>query len=392
MPGGADDRASELRAVPRLARPIEWGAETWGFDLGEVHLTRTDGSAAARRQAWSTTADASRRTRSSSSTASVSRARLARSPRPAPIADVEPSLDGRQQPAAPAARLDLERLGEQTIVTRSWPRSLTTELVTRLADRRIESVAESRAFHLFWREHLPRPGAPGRGVRRVRAVSWAAWTSRGRSTGSSVEIDGRLEVPHDATRGRDVSTQFLLREKRREELICALTGWVCIRITWEDLSPAATCWPAGSGGSSSHGLCGRPDARPVGGIPASSRDVATHSNVRDTRSTGYHAHSPYDTGRFSYGVESTIVVRVETLAAERIRASRSSRALGRGHPDLEDVGLVAGDRPARLDLRDRRAGARGSRRAGTGRSGVIETNAVSGRPDLLVVDRGAVPA
>ncbi len=27
--------------------------------------------------------------------------------------------------------------------------------------------------------------------------------------------------------------QFLLREKRREELICALTGWVCIRITWE---------------------------------------------------------------------------------------------------------------------------------------------------------------
>jgi len=30
--------------------------------------------------------------------------------------------------------------------------------------------------------------------------------------------------------------EFLLREKRREELICALTGWVCIRITWEDLA------------------------------------------------------------------------------------------------------------------------------------------------------------
>ena len=29
---------------------------------------------------------------------------------------------------------------------------------------------------------------------------------------------------------------FLLREKRREEQICALTGWVCIRITWEDLA------------------------------------------------------------------------------------------------------------------------------------------------------------
>ena len=52
------------------------------------------------------------------------------------------------------------------------------------------------------------------------------------------------------------------------------------------------------------------------------------------------------TGRFSYGVDSTIVVRVETFAAARIRASRSSRSAGRGHPDLEDVGLLAGHRPA----------------------------------------------
>jgi hypothetical protein len=29
---------------------------------------------------------------------------------------------------------------------------------------------------------------------------------------------------------------FLLREKRREEMICQLTGWVCIRITWADLA------------------------------------------------------------------------------------------------------------------------------------------------------------
>ena len=33
-------------------------------------------------------------------------------------------------------------------------------------------------------------------------------------------------------------------------------------------------------------------------------------------------------GRFSYGVESTIVVRVETLAAARTRASSSSRSAG----------------------------------------------------------------
>jgi hypothetical protein len=34
------------------------------------------------------------------------------------------------------------------------------------------------------------------------------------------------------------------------------------------------------------------------------------------------------TGRFSYGVLSTIVVRVETFATDRIRASRSSSADG----------------------------------------------------------------
>ena len=26
-----------------------------------------------------------------------------------------------------------------------------------------------------------------------------------------------------------------MREKQREERICQLTGWVCIRITWADL-------------------------------------------------------------------------------------------------------------------------------------------------------------
>jgi hypothetical protein len=34
---------------------------------------------------------------------------------------------------------------------------------------------------------------------------------------------------------------FLLREKKREERICQLTGWVCIRIGWSDLeTPVAT--------------------------------------------------------------------------------------------------------------------------------------------------------
>ena len=56
------------------------------------------------------------------------------------------------------------------------------------------------------------------------------------------------------------------------------------------------------------------------------------------------------TERFSYGVLSTMVVRVDTLAAASMRASRSSRVGRRGDPHLQDVRLVAGDRPAGLDL------------------------------------------
>ena len=52
--------------------------------------------------------------------------------------------------------------------------------------------------------------------------------------GCFLEFDGK--VKYLALR-RDGETleEFLLREKRREEKICLLTGWVCIRITWADL-------------------------------------------------------------------------------------------------------------------------------------------------------------
>ena len=95
-------------------------------------------------------------------------------------------------------------------------------------------MAESRAFHLFWREHIPRPEPQvevydelGRLVGRVD-FAWAQYGVFG-------EIDGRLKYLTMRREGETLD-EFLLREKRREELICALTGWVCIRITWEDLA------------------------------------------------------------------------------------------------------------------------------------------------------------
>ena len=87
----------------------------------------------------------------------------------------------------------------------------------------------------------------------------------------------------------------------------------------------------------------------------------------------------------SHGVDSTTVVRVETLAAARMRASRSSRSPGVRDPHLEDVVLVAGDRVAVLDLGDV-AQPVGHVVGGAGSSGVTEMKAVSGRPSAVVVD------
>ena len=35
------------------------------------------------------------------------------------------------------------------------------------------------------------------------------------------------------------ASDVVIREKRREELVCRLTGWRCIRITWADLDDPA---------------------------------------------------------------------------------------------------------------------------------------------------------
>jgi hypothetical protein len=124
--------------------------------------------------------------------------------------------------------------GQGCEATRFWPHSLTTDLVLRPAEPRIESVAESRAWHLFWRERIPRPqpqvevyDEAGHLVGRVDF----AWPGQG----VFAEIDGNAKYLLKRRPGETLEA-FLLREKRREEAICQVTGWICIRITWEDLA------------------------------------------------------------------------------------------------------------------------------------------------------------
>jgi hypothetical protein len=53
--------------------------------------------------------------------------------------------------------------------------------------------------------------------------------------GVFLEVDGKIKYVELRREGESLE-DYLLREKRREERICLLTGWVCIRITWADLA------------------------------------------------------------------------------------------------------------------------------------------------------------
>jgi hypothetical protein len=178
-------------ALSHVSSAIEWDAETWGFDLSEVHLTRTDGRCG-RKEAGLVH---HRGRLSEEEVVVLNGVRVTPAARSVAetctIADVEPSLTVANS-LLHLGRIDMDELTHETAVTRSWPRSVTTDLVRRLADHRIESVAESRAFHLFWREHLPRPepqvevyDEAGRLVGRIDF----AWIAHG----VFAEMDGKLK-------------------------------------------------------------------------------------------------------------------------------------------------------------------------------------------------------
>jgi very-short-patch-repair endonuclease len=114
-----------------------------------------------------------------------------------------------------------------------WPDSLHTGVVIALADKRCESVGETRTLYLCWAQHLPRPvpqcKIKDRSGRVVARVDFAWPRHR-----VFLEFDGKEKYLKHRRPGESVA-DAVLREKRREERICELTGWRCIRIIWADL-------------------------------------------------------------------------------------------------------------------------------------------------------------
>ncbi|WP_432479707.1 hypothetical protein [Nocardioides sp. GXQ0305] len=240
--GAADRHRVLIRAVLRRAHPssvvthlsaaVEHGAPVWGVSLEEVHLTRTDG-VPGRREAGVVH---HRGVLTEADVEEIDGIRVARPSRCAievcSITEVESALvtvNGLLHSRACTAA----ELAATAGALKHWPDSLTTTIVLRLCDARIESAGESRTSFLCWAQHLPRP-TPQVPVVDERGLVFAyadfGWPERG----VFLEFDGREKYLR-FRRANESLEDFLLREKRREERICQLTGWVCIRITWADL-------------------------------------------------------------------------------------------------------------------------------------------------------------
>ena len=213
-------------------------APTWGLHLDVAHLTRKDGKAgrseAGVRQHSGAILDGDVTERDGLEVMDPTRLAL----EVTTVADVEASICIVSH-LLHSGLTTMEKLRARYELMRHWPDTLSTDLVLRLSDERFESVGECRTYYLCFREGLPMP-APQYEVRdetgRVVARVDFAWPE----LGVFLEFDGKVKYEKLLREGERAS-DVVVAEKRREELICRLTGWRCIRLTWADLAhPART--------------------------------------------------------------------------------------------------------------------------------------------------------
>ncbi len=238
----ADRHRVLVRAVLRRAHPstvithvsaaVERGTPVWGVPLDEVHVTRSDGRPG-RREAGVVHHAGVLPAEHVTTVNGVKVSSAARcAVEVASLTTIEPALVTVNS-MLNQGQVTLAELETMVDELKHWPATISTTLLLRLCDGRLESVGETRTAHLCWSQHLPRPvpqleifDEQGRFVARVDF----AWPE----LGVFLEFDGRQKYEQFRRRGESLE-DFLLREKRREELVCQITGWVCIRITWRDL-------------------------------------------------------------------------------------------------------------------------------------------------------------
>jgi hypothetical protein len=217
---------SHVSAVPFRDGPL------WGLDLGEVHLSRPDHRTGRReagvRQHSGKLLESDVVTENGLLLTSPERTAVEVST----VAPIVAAL-GVVNDLLHRKITTLERVKERyELSMEHWPNSLSTQVVLRLADPRIESLAESLFVGVMWLQALPMP-IPQYEVTdsegKTRRLDFAL-----PELGVWFEIDGKVKYERPYRVG-ETATDVVLREKRRQDRIAEATGWRCMRITWADL-------------------------------------------------------------------------------------------------------------------------------------------------------------
>ncbi|MEP9361800.1 hypothetical protein ABLE68_02470 [Nocardioides sp. CN2-186] len=226
-------QAKSEAVLSHVSGLLEFDVPIWEIDLGEVHITRRDGkigrSEAGVRQHAGCIEPGDVVMRNGVPVMSPTRLVIETTA----IADVEQSLVVVNH-LLHVGLTTLDEIAPRYKRMNQWPNTLITDLVLRLADPRIESVGETRTYHLCFSNKIPLPepqyevlDASGRVFARVDF----AWPE----LGVFLEFDGKVKY-EKLLRPGERASDVVVREKQREQDICRLMGWRCLRLTWSDLA------------------------------------------------------------------------------------------------------------------------------------------------------------
>ena len=227
-------RADAECVLSHISAAVEWEVPVWDPDLSVVHLTRLDGKPGRRCEAGVIQHVGAL---GEDDVVTMNGVPVTSAPRTA--ADCMTLFDVEHGVAVVNHFLrrkltTLEEITERSRFMDSWPGTLNHRVVLGLATPKTESVGEDRTWVLIWRQGLPMPipqyevvGDHGQVLARVDF----AWPE----LKVFVEFDGKVKYQPQTNDGES-PTDVVLREKRREEMICERTGWICVRLTWADLA------------------------------------------------------------------------------------------------------------------------------------------------------------
>ena len=133
----------------------------------------------------------------------------------------------------------LDEIHRQFANIAGWPNSRKLNITVRLVRKGANSVGESLARHLMWRQHLPEPELQFE-VRdewgRLLGITDFAWPEYG----VLGEFDGMEKYGRLRKEG-ETPGQAVEREKKREDRLREETGWLMIRLIWPELfTPGST--------------------------------------------------------------------------------------------------------------------------------------------------------